>query len=964
MASLSNQTIGSSFEQLLHVDRDGGGDTTAHVNVKDGDNGTTFGFTIASDALMMTSTNRLEFYDDGLYIYSSADSTLDIVSDGAINLTPTTDVVIPANIGITFGDGEKIEGNDADLTITSGGAINLTATTDVVVPADVGVTFGTGEKIEGNDTDLTVTSGADINLTATSNINVPPNVGITFGDDGENIKGDGTDLTILSGGNLNLRSTVDEADAIYIRANAGASETIRIHSDQGTGASAATESDASIQLLSDLGGIGIRSGLNAVNAIRLETDGGASENIVIHSNQGTSITEGAASIQLLSDAGGINIKSKANLAECILLTADGGADESIKLHADQSTSSSAIELVADAGGIVINAGLDLAFTASGGDVTFNDDAGEIVSFDTSGNITALGDIILNDGGSLKEAGGVAAITFDGSGNVTKIGQGTAGPAQDGYVLSWDNTNGYWKPIAGTELETAASSVPASGISDGSGAVNIYTTTGDITLDTDDGDIYLMADNDSIFLTDGSNTRFEFDLTGATLKATGDFTLDGSGDIVLDADGGDWEFRDGGTDIFTVTNNSTDVDFTINTASKDFVFKENGGTALLRIGEANGVYYAGVAGTSNTVYGKNSAKSIDSNSNENVFIGEDVADATLSSAINNTGVGYSSLSSLTTGDRNVSIGSSSLLSNTTGSDNVGLGFNALKTATSPWSNVAIGSYALEDISGAGATDSNNVAVGYKSMSDVVGGTQNVAIGHHSLKGDSGTTGITNTIAIGTYSGSSYSDSNIINTANLYTGYNNIFIGSFTGFNKEASNTTDGDGYSNICIGYNATCKAVDGDQSQSKLQLALGARMITDAPQQCRIGAEGNYAQLDVSSSPSAWTFASDERLKTNIIETDLGLNLINNLKPVKFNWKENKDNDSVDGFIAQDVKKVLDKLGVTFSGWSEGRDSMKDMDVQRLSYGSFVVPLVKAVQELSARVEHLEANNKTVTHIN
>jgi len=58
MAALGAQSIASSYEQLLHVDADGGGNSTTHVSVKDGDNGTTFGFTIASDALMMSSTNR------------------------------------------------------------------------------------------------------------------------------------------------------------------------------------------------------------------------------------------------------------------------------------------------------------------------------------------------------------------------------------------------------------------------------------------------------------------------------------------------------------------------------------------------------------------------------------------------------------------------------------------------------------------------------------------------------------------------------------------------------------------------------------------------------------------------------------------------------------------------------------------------------------------------------------------
>jgi len=87
MATLSSQSIASSYEQLLHVDADGGGNGTTHVSVKDGDNGTTFGFTIASDALMMTSTNRLEFGDNGTYINQSSDGVLAVASDGGINVS-------------------------------------------------------------------------------------------------------------------------------------------------------------------------------------------------------------------------------------------------------------------------------------------------------------------------------------------------------------------------------------------------------------------------------------------------------------------------------------------------------------------------------------------------------------------------------------------------------------------------------------------------------------------------------------------------------------------------------------------------------------------------------------------------------------------------------------------------------------------------------------------------------------
>ena len=57
--------------------------------------------------------------------------------------------------------------------------------------------------------------------------------------------------------------------------------------------------------------------------------------------------------------------------------------------------------------------------------------------------------------------------------------------------------------------------------------------------------------------------------------------------------------------------------------------------------------------------------------------------------------------------------------------------------------------------------------------------------------------------------------------------------------------------------------------------------------------------------------------------------------------------------LAQDVKAALDNLGVDaekFNGWGQEPDGMQTLD-----YGQFVMPLVKAVKELSAKVEELES---------
>ena len=57
------------------------------------------------------------------------------------------------------------------------------------------------------------------------------------------------------------------------------------------------------------------------------------------------------------------------------------------------------------------------------------------------------------------------------------------------------------------------------------------------------------------------------------------------------------------------------------------------------------------------------------------------------------------------------------------------------------------------------------------------------------------------------------------------------------------------------------------------------------------------------------------------------------------------------GFIAQEVKEVLDEYGVAdeMDVWSEDADGM-----QRLAETKLITPLIKAVQELSKEVEELK----------
>jgi hypothetical protein len=106
---------------------------------------------------------------------------------------------------------------------------------------------------------------------------------------------------------------------------------------------------------------------------------------------------------------------------------------------------------------------------------------------------------------------------------------------------------------------------------------------------------------------------------------------------------------------------------------------------------------------------------------------------------------------------------------------------------------------------------------------------------------------------------------------------------------------------------------------------------------------------------------SDVRLKKNIVEVPYGLNEILNLKPSKFNWKEGFSESESDkdmlGFIAQEVQTVIPEAVESFGQTVTVKTEDHDYNVEnplRVNE-KFIIPvLVKAIQELTARVQELE----------
>jgi hypothetical protein len=112
---------------------------------------------------------------------------------------------------------------------------------------------------------------------------------------------------------------------------------------------------------------------------------------------------------------------------------------------------------------------------------------------------------------------------------------------------------------------------------------------------------------------------------------------------------------------------------------------------------------------------------------------------------------------------------------------------------------------------------------------------------------------------------------------------------------------------------------------------------------------------------------SDIREK-NLIGDSIGLDFINKLHPVTYTWKvggytseSTKDNlipaagtRHHYGLLAQEVKQAMTDCGITdFGGWLIA-DVNDSESLQMLRYEEFIAPLIKAIQELSARIIVLE----------
>jgi hypothetical protein len=132
-----------------------------------------------------------------------------------------------------------------------------------------------------------------------------------------------------------------------------------------------------------------------------------------------------------------------------------------------------------------------------------------------------------------------------------------------------------------------------------------------------------------------------------------------------------------------------------------------------------------------------------------------------------------------------------------------------------------------------------------------------------------------------------------------------------------------------------------------------------------VGVEGG--RWDTIYATDGTINTSDERDKTNVADLDLGLPFINALRPISYTWDMRSGRVGTRthmGFSAQEVATVLGDQAADRAVWSDA-PAGENINVegeavpydacQGLRYHELIAPLVKSVQELTTRLEALEA---------
>ena len=239
---------------------------------------------------------------------------------------------------------------------------------------------------------------------------------------------------------------------------------------------------------------------------------------------------------------------------------------------------------------------------------------------------------------------------------------------------------------------------------------------------------------------------------------------------------------------------------------------------------------------------------------------------------------------------VAIGSGALQNQTTGENNTIVGTEAGKAITTGLDNLGFGKDAICKVT----IGTENIGIGNYALDAQVDGDQNVGIGHGAL--------------------------------GKATNNKNTAIG-----RTALDNVTSGAG--NVAVGFSSGAESSWQNFTTESNRAVFGHNAITNS-----------YVKVD-------WTVGSDVRDKNNIGTVPHGLNFVNQLNPISYQFKIDRSKEEVHGpvrygFKAQDILTLEGDNPVIIN--NDNPNSLLYTD------SNLTPVLVKAIQELKAEIELLK----------
>jgi len=340
-----------------------------------------------------------------------------------------------------------------------------------------------------------------------------------------------------------------------------------------------------------------------------------------------------------------------------------------------------------------------------------------------------------------------------------------------------------------------------------------------------------------------------------------------------------------------------------------------------------------------IIGRQAGNASSSGSDRTVAIGYDAHGSSM--AADNVAVGYAALQ-FSGAAFNVAIGSSAGLFNS-GANAISIGYNANRSNTAS-ETVSIG----YEAGYSNSSGTYNIGIGYKANYSKTTNGQNIGLGYEAGTSNTGAGNVaigfrsgygtgagSSTITIGSFAGSrnSLGSGNVVLGHQSYDGSGAGDYNTIIGYEAGRTLTT---GENNVLIGKGATPSAVDVDNEVNLYNGSVVARF---------------------QGAASAWSFVSDARDKKDIEDLELGLDFIDKLKPRKFKWdlrdSEVDKNKESSGFIAQEIKEVLDEINADYTGIVDTNNP----EQYTVSQANIIPMLVKAIQELREEVRNCKNCN-------